>query len=108
MTVDRPRRTKLQVVTLGVTAVSAVGFVLALKGLYAVSQGEDPSGPSDGIFYGWMQLGWLLTAGLGLVAWGWGRRSGHRGTAAAGRIAVGYVVVSFVVAVYTLYHNGTS
>ena len=105
MAVDRAKRTKLQGVTLGVTAVSAVGFVLALKGLYAFSQGEDPSG-TDGIFYGWMQLGWLLTAGLGLVAWGRGRRTGHRGTAAAGRIAVGYVVVSFVVAAYTLYHNG--
>ena len=49
---------------------------------------------TQAVFGVWMQLGWLLCLVIGVVAWVWGARRGHRGTARAGKIALAYVVFS--------------
>lgn len=104
-TAARSPRTKLEIATLALTVISAVGLIGALI-FVEVSDPEEGSAIGT-MFIAWMELGWLLCLVVGVVSWIWGSRKGHRGTARAGQIAVGYLVLSFVLMLFAVYGEGT-
>ena len=95
-------RTTLATIVLGVTALSALGFIVSMIGHFANWKGFDDGGESTAAgdtFWLLYFFGGIAALVLGLVALAKAWRNGPASERRAGQLAVAYAVVSIVLIV---------